>query len=75
MTALNLNEILVLIAKTQFAPFTEAEWDAFAGCQSETPFIGYNGDFTIVIDDETVNVIHAEDEFGGQLFCLRETEY
>jgi hypothetical protein len=75
MTQLTATELFALIAKTQFAPFTEADWDVFAGCQSETPFIGYNGDFTIVIDDETVNVIHAEDEFGGQLFCLRETEY
>jgi hypothetical protein len=72
MTALNLNEVLILIAKTQFAPFTDYDWYAFAGCASATPFIGYNGDFTIVIDDETVNVIHAEDEFGGQLFSLNE---
>ena len=72
MTQLNATEILALIAKTQFSPFTESDWDAFAGCESEAPVIGYNGDFTIVIDGETVNVIHAEDEFGGQLFSLNE---
>lgn len=72
MTQLNATELFALIAKTQFAPFTEADWYAFAGCESETPFIGYNGDFTIVIDGETVNVVHAEDGFGGQLFSLNE---
>jgi hypothetical protein len=72
---LSATEILALIAKTEFSPFTDSDWEAFAGCESKAPVIGYNGDFTIVIDDETVNVIHAEDEFGGQLFCLRETEY
>lgn len=72
MTQLNATEILALIAKTQFAPFTDSDWEAFSGCESATPFIGYNGDFTIVIDGETINTIHAEDEFGGQIFSLNE---
>jgi hypothetical protein len=72
MTQLNLNEILALIAQTEFKAFTEGDWYAFSGCETETPFIGYNGDFTIVMDGVMINIIHAEDEFGGQLFALRE---
>jgi hypothetical protein len=72
MTALNLNEVFALIAQTEFKAFSAHDWDAFAGCESATPFIGYNGDFTIVLDGVMINIIHAEDEFGGQLFALRE---
>jgi len=71
-TKLSMTEALSLIAKTQFSPFTEADWFAFAGCESDDPVIGYNGDFAIVVDGDTVNIIHAEDEYGGQLFCLSE---
>ena len=71
-TKLSMTEALALIAKTQFSPFTEADWFAFAGCESDDPVIGYNGDFAIVVDGDTVNIIHAEDEYGGQLFCLSE---
>jgi hypothetical protein len=72
MTQLNATELFALIAQTEFKAFSAHDWDAFSGCESEAPFIGYNGDFTIVLDGETVNVIHAEDEFGGQLFSLNE---
>ena len=72
VTVLNLNEVFALIAQTEFKAFDAADWEAFSGCETETPFIGYNGDFTIVMDGVMINIIHAEDEFGGQLFALRE---
>jgi len=69
---LSASEAIVLIAKTQFSPFTEADWFAFMGCEADEPLIGYNGDYCLVLDGETVNIIHAEDEFGGQLFSFSE---
>jgi len=73
---LSATEALILIAKTEFSPFTDADWEAFAGCESENPLIGYNGSFTIVIDgEELVNIIHEDDEFGGQIFKLKEINY
>lgn len=72
MTELSAVEALRLVASTQLKPFTDSDWDAFLGCESENPLIGYNGDYTIVIDGETVNIIHAEDLYGGQMFSLAE---
>jgi hypothetical protein len=69
---LSASEAIALIAKTQFSPFTESDWHAFMGCEADEPFIGYNGDYCLVLDGETVNIFHAEDEFGGQLFSLSE---
>lgn len=71
-TQLSAVEAFRLMALTEFKPFTERDWEAFLGCESETPFIGYNGDYTLVLDGETLNIIHAEDLYGGQLFSLAE---
>lgn len=71
-TQLSAVEVFRLMALTEFKPFTESDWEAFLGCESENPFIGHNGDYTLVLDGETLNVIHAEDMYGGQLFSLTE---
>lgn len=65
-------EVLFLITQTKFKHFTENDWEAFLGCESENPLIGYNGDYTLVLDGETLNIIHAEDLYGGKLFSLAE---
>jgi hypothetical protein len=69
---LNVTQALLLIARTEFVPFTQSDWDAFCGCESENPLIGYNGDYCLVLDGDTVNIIGSDDEYGGQLFNLNE---
>ena len=69
---LSASEAIALIAKTQFSPFTEFDWSAFAGCEADEPLIGYNGDYCLVLDGENINIIHGEDEYGGQLFSFSE---
>jgi|688.fasta_scaffold2305393_2 hypothetical protein len=66
-------QLMVSMAKTEFKPFTNADWDVFAGCETENPLIGFDGEFCLVIDGNNVNIIHPDDEFGGQLFELTQT--
>lgn len=65
-------ELMVLIAKSQFRPFTEGDWYAFAGCESENPLISEADHYCIVIDGNTVNVLYYGDEYGGALYSLNE---
>ena len=65
-------ELFSVIAQTEFLPFTRADWDAFAGCETENPLIGYFGQFTIVVDGGLVNIVHEEDGYGGELFNLNQ---
>ena len=65
-------ELLILIAKTEFKPFDKMDWDAFSGCESDNPFIGYSDEFTIVLDGHLINIIHSEDSYGGQLFGMNQ---
>lgn len=68
----NQAEALIIIAQTEFQPFSEGDWYAFAGCQSDKPYIGYYKDYTIVIDGDKVNIVHEEDEYGGKLYSFEE---
>jgi hypothetical protein len=65
-------ELFSVMAQTTFKPFDKMDWDAFAGCESKNPLIGYYGDFTIVIDGGLINIVHSEDMYGGQLFELNK---
>ena len=66
-------ELFSIIAQTEFKPFDEFDWMAFAGCESKNPLIGYyNENFSIVIDGDMVNIVHAEDIYGGQMYCLKQ---
>ena len=65
-------ELLTIIARTEFKPFTKADWYAFSGCESDNPYIGYLMEFSIVIDGEYINIVHSEDEYGGQLYKLNQ---
>ena len=65
-------ELLAIIGQTEFKPFNEGDWFAFAGCESENPLIGYYNDFVIVLDGHLINIVHSEDDYGGQLFELNK---
>ncbi len=65
-------ELFGVIAKTKFEAFTQADWDAFAGCETAEPMIGYYGDFAIVIDGDMINIVHSEDMYGGQMYTLKQ---
>ena len=66
-------ELFSIIAKTEFKPFDGFDWDCFAGCESENPLIGTYNDFVIVLDNDMINIVHSDDEYGGQLFELNQT--
>jgi hypothetical protein len=63
-------ELFSLIAKTEFKPLDAVERQTWAGCESENPLIGYNGEFAIIIDGENITISHGEDEFGGRMYNL-----
>lgn len=72
MTDLTTTEALRLVARTTFRPFGKADWDSFAGCEGPEPLIGETGDYVLVIDGPTVNIIKGDDMFGGMMFDLNE---
>ena len=65
-------ELMVLIAKSEFRPFTQGDWYAFAGCESKNPFICETDEYCIVIDGNNVNMVYHEDMYGGELYSLQE---
>lgn len=69
-TELSNSQALVLIAKAQFRPFTESDWDCFMGCETDNPQIAEMGDYCLVLDGDTVNIIQCGDAYGGQMFQL-----
>jgi hypothetical protein len=66
MTALPKSsvEALKLIAKTQFRPFDDADWQSWAGCESAEPMIAQIGEITVVIDGETVHFNQYHEDNG-----------
>lgn len=65
-------EALIWIARTDFQPFSQGDWYAFAGCESDNPYIGCHNGYIIVIDGDKVNIVHENDEFGGKLYSFEE---
>lgn len=66
-----------LLARATFRDFTDLDWQGFSGCESDNPKIAEVDNYVIILDNtpdgEVVfNVIHEDDEFGGQLFDLTE---
>ena len=53
-------ELMMLIAKLKFEPFTDLDWESFAGCRSETPMIAWGEG-----DDEKCYIID-----GGELVVV-----
>jgi hypothetical protein len=56
MTALPVSpvEALKLVATLTFRPFTDSDWNAWAGCESESPMICETDNFTVIIDGEVI---------------------
>ena len=46
----NAAEAFALIAKTQFRPFDDMDWSAWAGCESAEPMIAQIDEITVIID-------------------------
>lgn len=68
----SIAEIFRMLVLTEFKPFNTERWAAFCGCKSAHPMIGYNGEFTLILDGETLNVIDADDDYGGAFYTLTE---
>lgn len=66
-------EAMRLLAHIVMRSFTKEDWYGFSGCETKDPMIGEtpDGDFTIVLDGSTINIIHNEDVYGGTMFELK----
>ena len=68
----NKNEIMALILNMKFNPFDDSDYWAWSGVEGKNPLIAYNDEYTIVIDDNIINVLAHEDPYGGQVYSLIE---
>lgn len=60
--AISKNGLLVTLASLKFEPFTETDWDCFAGCESENPLIAFDEktDTTYILDGDVL-IVHSFD--------------
>ncbi len=60
---------LALIAQLQFRPFSKADWQSFAGAESENPLIAENDEYLVVLDGNIVEfyVVDKEEIFQFSL--------
>lgn len=66
---MNAAVALRMLATTQMRKFDQADWDAFAGCESEDPLIGAaDGGFILIIDGRYLQVY--DDAMGAHTFAL-----
>lgn len=65
-------ELLALIIKMKFEPFSEHDYFAWAGVEGKNPLIAENEEYTIVIDDNIINMLYHEDPYGGNVYSLIE---
>jgi len=63
-------EALKLLAHATMRPFTKDDWYSFNGCETKDPMIGEFGEWILVLDGATLNIIHVDDGYGGTLFEL-----
>jgi len=80
-TDLTHAECFRLLAHARFRSFTQNDWDLFSGCESADPLIAdevflnnalVEDSYLIVIDGDIVSFLREGDEFGGQMFKLKE---
>lgn len=69
---MNATQALLLIARTDFSAFTDADWCLWAGCTSDAPLIGYNGSYTILIDGDVVNIVSDD---ATHIFFLSDGDF
>jgi hypothetical protein len=54
---------------TALRPFTRSDWDAYAGCETETPEIGNGPKVEVVLDGDSVCAsVHAPNGSGCHAF-------
>ena len=70
---LNVTQALLWVARTEFAPFDDSDYEGFAGVESENPLIGYTPDYIIVIDGETIFVQSNEEPSDFITFSVNES--
>ena len=63
--------LLLTVAKLDWQPFDDLDWNCFAGCRTENPMIAHDNDATYVIDGASLSVIDEDGE--AEVFFL-ETE-
>ena len=70
---MNMSQALALLATAKFEPFTDSDWHAFNGCESDDPQIYYDEDkgITIIIDGQVVEFV--DDDSGSSIATLTLT--
>ena len=57
------------IAQAAFEPFTDGDWEGFAGCNGDEPQIAVIGDCVVVIDGaEETTYIQVHEDLSNQTF-------
>lgn len=49
-------QIFALVARAQFRPFNQFDWDCFAGCDSENPLFASLPEADLVLDGDVLQV-------------------
>ena len=57
---MNATTALLMVAKTEFRPFNEIDYDSFAGVTSDNPMVGEYEDYVIVIDGDVIQITDYE---------------
>ena len=60
---MNAQTALLMVARTEFRPFTLSDWDAFSGCNSECPMIGETDNELIIIDGNTIQIMDEDSTY------------
>lgn len=55
------SELIEMIKTLGGHPFTDSDWDAFAGCESSDPHILHAQNYSIIVDDDKLVFIYGED--------------
>lgn len=53
---LSMQDICKALGDTDFRPFNKHDWSAFAGCTSPHPLISTENDFTVILDDDVIQI-------------------
>jgi hypothetical protein len=74
MENLTATMALRLVAKTEFAEMTELDRDCYGGVEAADAMIGFNEDYTVILDGNRICLIDAEGveaqfELGENIFA------
>jgi hypothetical protein len=79
-------QVLKIVAACTFQPFSQHDWDSWAGCESENPLIGNIQDpdnpaipLIVILDGSCVSIVDASPEKEGmgedeQMYWLRSAD-